>query len=182
MGGGGARFGTFDVCYRSRNLVKGQVLADFVVEFTPSLGAPLSVCQVTIRPWKVYIDGASNARGSGVGIVLQLPEGVRLEKPLRLVFKDSNNKAEYEALIVGLQAVCKLGVEDVDVFLDSRLVVNQVDGRFEARHQRMCQYQKSIESIRYNFRAVTMNRLSRNHNSHADSLTTLGPSLNFLIP
>lgn len=57
---------------------------------------------------------------------------MRLEKSLRLGFKDSNNEAEYEALIAGLQAACKLGMEDVEVFSDSILVVNQVDGRFEA--------------------------------------------------
>lgn len=81
----------------------------------------------------MYIDGASNARGLGVGIVLESPEGVRMEKSLRLGFKASNNEAKYEARITRLQAAHKLGVEEVEVLSDSRLVVNQVDGNFEAR-------------------------------------------------
>lgn len=54
----------FHVCYRPRNLVNGQVLADFVADFTPSPRALLLVCQVTVRPWKVYVNRASNVRVS----------------------------------------------------------------------------------------------------------------------
>ena len=58
-----------------------------------------------------------------------------MEKSLRLGFKASNNKVKYEALIVGLEAACKLRVEEVEVFSDSRLVVYQVEGNFGARDQ-----------------------------------------------
>ena len=58
-----------------------------------------------------------------------------MEKSLRLGFKASNNKVEYEALIVGLQVARNLRVEEVEVFSDSRLVVNQVEGSFGARDQ-----------------------------------------------
>lgn len=47
------------------------MLANFVAEFTPAVKDAHSVCQVSIRAWSVYVDGASNARGSG--ILLQLP-------------------------------------------------------------------------------------------------------------
>ena len=43
------------------------MLADFVAEFTPSLGASLTVCQVTVKRWKVYVDGASNIRVRRLG-------------------------------------------------------------------------------------------------------------------
>lgn len=118
--------------YKPRNSIKGQVLVDFVAEFTPSSGTLLTICQVTVKPWNVYVDGASNAWGLGVGIVLKSPEGVRLEKSFRLGFKALNKEVEYKALIVGLQATQKLGVEEVEVFSDSQLVVNQVNGSFEA--------------------------------------------------
>lgn len=55
------------------------------------------------------MDGASNARGSGVRIVFVSPKGVKLEKSLRLNFRASNNEAEYEAFIAGLWAVKKPG-------------------------------------------------------------------------
>lgn len=82
------------------------MLVDFVAEFTPLLRASLTVCQVIIKQWMVYVDGASNVRGLGVkvGVVLITPKGIRLEKSLKLGFWASNNEAEYEALFAGLQA------------------------------------------------------------------------------
>ena len=100
----GTKLGTFNICYKPRNSIKGQVLPDFVVELTPPFKASLMICQVTVRQWKVYVDGTSNTRGSGVGVVLVSLEGIRVEKSLRLGFQASNNEAKYEALIVGLQA------------------------------------------------------------------------------
>ena len=71
----------------------------------------------------MYVDGASNTRGLGVKILMVSPEGLRLEKSLRLGFCTSNNEAEYEALIAGLQVVQRLNAEEVEMFSDSRLVV-----------------------------------------------------------
>ena len=78
------------------------------------------------------MDGASSAMRAGVGIVIIIPEGIRLEHSFRLGFKASNNETEYEALIVGLRTVLGMGVWDVEIYSDSRLVVNQVQGSFEA--------------------------------------------------
>ena len=78
------------------------------------------------------MDGASSAMGASVGIVIIIPEGIRLEHSFRLGFRASNNEAEYEALIVGLRTVLGMGVRDVEIYSDSRLVVNQVQGSFEA--------------------------------------------------
>ena len=82
------------------------------------------VCHVEVRPWKVFVDGASSALGAGAGIVIITPEGIRVEHSFRLGFKASNDEAEYEALLAGLRAVLNLGAQEVEVYLDSRLVVN----------------------------------------------------------
>ena len=50
----------------------------------------------------MYVNGVFNAWGSGVGVVLESPKGIRLEKSLRFGFRASNNEAEYEALIARL--------------------------------------------------------------------------------
>ena len=65
------------------------------------------------------------------------PKGLRLEKSLRLGFQASNNEVEYEALIAGLRVSRKLGIEDVEIFSDSRLVVSQVKESFEVKHPPM---------------------------------------------
>lgn len=64
------------------------------------------------------MDGASNTRGLGVGIVMISPNGLQLEKSLRLGFCALDNEVEYEALIAGLRVVQKLDAREVEVFLD----------------------------------------------------------------
>ena len=91
-----------------RTSVKGQVLADLVAEFTepkiqelPSDGnmdekLVDTISQYYLPTWEVYVDGASNQKGSEVGLVLTSPEKVVIEKSLRLGFPATNNEAEYE--------------------------------------------------------------------------------------
>ena len=177
----GTRLGAFNIRYKLRNSIKGQVLANFMAEFTLMLGALLAICQVTIKKWSVYMDGASNTRGSRIKVVLISPEGLRLEKSLRLGFRASNNEAEYEALIAGLRAVQKLGAKEVEVF-DFKLVVSEIEGSFEVKDSRMSQYLKLFRVLRANFRKVNMVKEPKSQNSHADSLATLALSLDECIP
>ena len=81
----GTRLRMFDVCYKLRNSNKGQVLANFVAEFTPLLGS-MGICQVKVGQWKAFVDGGSNAKRSRVEIILVSPEGIKLERLLRLGF------------------------------------------------------------------------------------------------
>ena len=69
------------------------------------------------------MDGVANQRGSGVGLVLVSPEKITIEKSLRLGFSATNNEAEYEALLMGMAMVQKMGGKVVEMFSDSRLVV-----------------------------------------------------------
>ncbi|XP_075670432.1 uncharacterized protein LOC142640242 [Castanea sativa] len=124
--------------YRPRNSVKGQVLANFIAEFSPA--STDIVCLVEVRPWKVFVDGASNTVGAGAGIMVITPEGLKLEHSLRLGFRASNNEAEYEALLARLRVVVDLGVKEVEVYSNSLLVVNQVQGNFKAKDPRMMEY------------------------------------------
>ena len=134
----------FDVRYKPRSVVKGQVLVDFVAKFSPKREM---VCQVEHRPWKVHVDGASSAKGVGDGIVIITPEGILLEYSFRLGFNASNNEAEYKALLAGLRAVSRLKARDIEVYLDSRLIVNQVQGSFEARDPQMKAYLDLVKQV-----------------------------------
>ena len=73
--------------------------------------------------WKVYVNGATNQRGSRVGLVLISPKRATIEKSLRLGFLTTNNEAEYEALLQGMAMVQKMGGKIIEMFSDSRLVV-----------------------------------------------------------
>ena len=85
----------------------------------------------------MYVDGAENQRGSGVELILISPEKITIEKSLRLGFSATNNEAEYEALLQGIEMVQKIRGKAVEVFSDSRLVVGQMKSELEARDVRM---------------------------------------------
>ena len=68
------------------------------------------------------------------------PDRITIEKSLRLGFSATNNEAEYEALLVGIAMIKKMGGKAVEVFSNSRLVVGQVKGKLEARDLRMNGY------------------------------------------
>ena len=78
-------------------------------------------------------------------------ERIKLEKSLQLGFRASNIEVEYEALIAGIKATRNLGAKEVEIFSDSRLVVSQTEGSFEARDHRMSYYLKIFESLRAGF-------------------------------
>ena len=65
------------------------------------------------------------------------PEKVVIEKSLRLDFLATNNEAEYETLLVGMAMVQRIGRKSIKLFSNSRLVINQVKGEFEAKDERM---------------------------------------------
>ena len=114
----GTQLGSFDIRYKSWNVVKGQVLADFIAEFSPKIDMEM-VCHVENRSWRVFVDGASSAMGAGAGIIIITLEGIGLEHSFRLGFKAFNNEAEYEALIARLKTALDLGAQDVEVYSNS---------------------------------------------------------------
>ena len=127
--------------------------------------------------WQVYMDGTSNCRGAGVGIILISLEGIRVEKSFRLGFPASNNEVEYEALLVGLRMSRQIGANMIQLHCDSWLVVSQVMGEFEAKDHRMISYLKEVGVLRHQFKRVKFSHISSGSNSHADSLATLASSM-----
>ena len=64
-----------------------------------------TISQYRHPTWEVYVDGASNHKGSEIGLVLISPEKVIIKKSLRLDFSATNNEAEYETLLIGMAMV-----------------------------------------------------------------------------
>ena len=116
----GTILGAFDIKYMPHTSIKVQVLANLVVEFAESLveermkkqdmdGKSVGVvCLQEPLSWKVYVDGATNHRGFGLGLVLVSPKRITIEKFLRLGFSTTNNEVEYETLLVGMTMVQKM--------------------------------------------------------------------------
>ena len=122
------------------------------------------------------MDGAANQRGAELGLVLISPEEVIIEKSLRLGFSATNNEAEYEALLMGMSMVQKMGGKVVKLFSDSRLVVGQVRGELEARDPRMQGYLSQVRRMQMKFESFDLSHIPRGENTHADSLATLATS------
>ena len=139
-----------------RTSIKGQVLTDLVAEFTEPPIKELesvrdmdkklvgTISQYRLLTWEVYVDGASNQKGSRVGLVLISLKKVIIEKSLRLDFPATNNEAEYEALLIGMAMVQRMGGKSIKLFLDSTLVVGQVKGEFEGKDERMQGYLSQV--------------------------------------
>nr|GEX44900.1 hypothetical protein [Tanacetum cinerariifolium] len=98
---------------RPRVSVKGQILADFIVERPEedSLDTPIEEEGELLEPWILFTDGSSCTDGFGAGLILTNPEGMKFTYALKFRFDATNNEAEYEALIAGLQIAEQMGVK-----------------------------------------------------------------------
>ena len=171
-----------------RTSIKGQVLVDLVAEFIepeieelPSVGnmdekLVGTISQYCLLTWEVYVDEASNQKGSRVGLVLMSPEKVVIEKSLRLDFSATNNEAKYETLLEGMAMVQRIGGKSIKLFSNSRLVVGQVRGEFEAKDERMQGYLNQVKCLQLKFDSFDLLHVPRSGNAQADSLAMLATS------
>ncbi|GJS75290.1 reverse transcriptase domain-containing protein [Tanacetum coccineum] len=129
----------YDIQYRPRTAIKGQILVDFIVE-RPEEESPnelMAEPEVLPEPWTLFTDGSSCVDGSGAGLILINPEGAEFTYAMRFRFDATNNEAEYEALIAGLRIAEKMGIKNLQANVDSRLVANQVNGSYIAKESGM---------------------------------------------
>lgn len=118
MVGWAVELSEFGLRYEPRGSVKGQHLANFAAELPPVEG----------EEWNLYVDGASGRNASGAVVVVEGPNGFLIEHSLVFKFKISNNQAEYEALITGLELAKDMGARQLTCRTDLQLVVGQING------------------------------------------------------
>ncbi|GKD74288.1 reverse transcriptase domain-containing protein [Tanacetum coccineum] len=169
--------GAYNITYEPRNAIKGQVLADFLLEApvgTPTeefFRLPAGVQNKDdVEKWTLFTDGASNSKGSGAGLVLISPSGVEFTYALRLNFTSTNNEAEYEALLAGLRMARKMKVEDIDVKVNSKLVASQINGSYVASSTSMIKYLATTKECIAEFKSFAIQNIPRNLNQKADIL------------
>ncbi|XP_004292102.1 PREDICTED: uncharacterized protein LOC101304540 [Fragaria vesca subsp. vesca] len=174
--------GEFDIHYMPRVAIKRQAAADFISELTPmkeheeypEIENEVTVAPRSVEPgWKLYVDGSVTKDKSGAGIILVSPDEFKYKYALEFKFSTSNNAAEYEALIRGLQLAQEIGVKSVQVFSDSQLVVNQVSGTFEAKEPHLNSYQVLAKAFLSRFESATVTQIPRKENSNAHALARL---------
>ena len=88
----------------------------------------------------IYVDGSSNTKGCGAGVIPENSDGLAIKYSLKFEFLNSNNQAEYEACLAGIRMAKELGANAVTICSDSRLVVSQIKGEYQAKEPLMQKY------------------------------------------
>nr|GEZ61462.1 reverse transcriptase domain-containing protein [Tanacetum cinerariifolium] len=132
-----------------------------------------SVAETQEEPWTLFTDGSSCIDGSGAGLRLTNPDGVEFTYALRFQFAASNNEAEYEALIAGLRIAMQMGVKNIQTYVDSKLVANQVLGTYVAKEDNMIKYLEIAKGLVSGFKTFSISQVPQSKNKKADALSTL---------
>lgn len=122
--------------------------------------------------WTLNTDGAArgNPGPAGAGAVLRDDRGVILEEISRYLGIGTNNEAEYQGLILGLETAISRGARRLNLRLDSELVVRQIQGRYKVRHERLQPLYNRAMGLLQDLEAYDIVHVRREQNAEADAL------------
>ncbi len=122
--------------------------------------------------WIIYSDGASrgNPGPSSIGAVVYDGSGRELHTVSRRIGRATNNEAEYRAAIAGLEAALALGARDVELRMDSELVVRQLNHMYKVRNPSMKRLFGRVKDLQWRFDSFEVRHVRREKNSRADGL------------
>ncbi|XP_074304558.1 uncharacterized protein LOC141639296 [Silene latifolia] len=175
----------YDLVFVPQKAVKGQAIADFFAdhpvpaewEISDDLpGEELFYVDV-LPPWQMYFDGAARKDGAGAEVVFVTPQNHLMPYSFTLTQLCSNNMAEYQALILGLQMAIEIGVRDMDIYGDSKLVVNQVLGEYEVKKEDLIPYHQRALQLLNQLEDIHVGHVPRSANKLADALANLAATL-----
>ncbi|GJV70845.1 reverse transcriptase domain-containing protein [Tanacetum coccineum] len=144
--------------------------------FDSQVGRNIEVSGTSLQATKTALVRATPAgstqtgggNGSGAGLILISPKGTEFTYALRFQFTTSNNEAEYEALIAGIWIAAQMGVCNVQVSVDSKLVANQILGTYVAKEENMVNYLEKTKSLISGFSTFSISQVPRSQNKKAD--------------
>jgi ribonuclease HI len=180
-----AELAEFQLDFQPRHAVKSQVLADFIMEWTPPPSAPRGPDPdsnptptepkgpVFTEPhWTLFFDGFARQQVGGAAVVLIDPSEDQVKYMVHLEFKGTNNMVEYEALIFSLSAALSLGIRQLLVKGDSQLIIKQVCEECSCNEPRLAAYLLHIRKLEKDFTTLELQHVPRTDNSVADDLST----------
>nr|GEU77662.1 hypothetical protein [Tanacetum cinerariifolium] len=164
-----------DIHYRPRTSVKGQILADFIVEHPKDdrPDTPMEDNEELSDPWIVFTNGSSCIDGSGAGLIITNPEGVEFTYALRFRFDATNNEAKYKALIAGLWIAEQMGAKNLQVNINSRILANQVNVTCIEKESGMIKYLEKVKALTSTFKKFSIKKVPRGANKNADVLSKM---------
>jgi ribonuclease HI len=179
-----AELAEFQLAFQPRHAINSQVLADFIVEWTPPPSAPRGPDPdsdptpaeprgpiFTEPHWTLFFDGSARQQVGRAGVVLIDPSGDQVKYMVHLEFKATNNMQEYKALIFGLLAALSLGIHQLLLKGDSQLIIKQVRGDCSCNEPRLTAYLLHVRKLEKDFTALELQHVPRADNSVADDLS-----------
>jgi ribonuclease HI len=155
----------FELKIESAKSVKGQIIADFITEHRDP-----SIDLLKITPWALFFDGSSCGKGGGLGILLISPRGEMFEFAIPIQPTVTNNQAEYEVLLRGLQYLKEAKAVSVEIYGDSELVIKQLNGQYECRNDVLRNYYEECKEILKSFQLAILQHIPREHSEEANRL------------
>jgi hypothetical protein len=142
--------------FGSAKAVKGQIIADFITERRDS---SINLLEITL--WDLFFYGYSCGKSGGVGILLISPRGEMFEFSIPIQPTVTNNQAEYEALLRGLQYSREAKAIAVEIFGDSELFIKQLNGQYECINDILRNYYEECKEILKSFQLVVLQHIPR---------------------
>jgi ribonuclease HI len=160
--------------------MKSKVVTDFIVEHQVDVeydnSLSLDTNFISCTSWKLYFDGSACSSDQGIGIVIISPNGEDFEASSQLNYFWTNNQAEYEDLLFGLEILASMKVRYVKAFGNSLLVVHQVSGECQCLEGSLNAYlDKCQDVIKLNFDEFCIHHIPR-HENHRDNDLAQGAS------
>jgi ribonuclease HI len=157
----------FTIDYVHRSSIQSQALADFIADWTP--GAEGEEATKVAEAWTVFCDGSWGTFGTGAAAVLVAPSKVRTCYAVKLDFSCTNNIAEYEALLLGLQKLKAMGIRRAILKTDSHVISGHLD-KSKAMDPKLEKYLDVVRRLEASFEGFSVKNIPRGENEHADLL------------
>jgi ribonuclease HI len=163
-----AELNEFTIDYVHRSSIQSQALADFIADWTP--GAQDKERTKDDEAWTTFCDGSWGTFGAGAAVVLISPSKIKTCYVARLEFNCTNNIAEYEALLLGLQKLKAMEIRRTILKTDSQVILGHIDKSSKARDPKLEKYLNTVRRMEASFEGFFVKNIPRGENEHADLL------------
>ncbi|XP_070028881.1 uncharacterized protein [Nicotiana sylvestris] len=123
--------------------------------------------------WRMFFDGAANFKGVSIGTVLISETGQHYLVFAKIRFPCTNNMAEYEACILGLNMAIDMNIQGFLVMGDSDLLIHQVQEEWATKNSKILPYLHHVQELRKRFTKIEFQHVPRVQNEFSDALATL---------
>lgn len=152
----------FDIEYAKIKAIKGKKIDDQLAKESMQSLLPLSIefpdeyiLLLTHKKWVLFFDGSFIEQGYGARILFITPHKHSLPKVYKILFSSTNNIAEYETLINDMKIAVEWSVDELNIFGDSQLVINQVNDVYPKKDEKLIPQKRMVDDLKKYFAHVT---------------------------